>query len=726
MQRNEIYLTTSIGLIISFSIIAISLAFAHALYSGPLHEFLPWGTRMMLLSSGVVILIIALKSSVPIVVARPQDEPLPLILIMVQGLAIYVSQGKAEIITVVVAIMLTTILTGIMLYLIGKFKWGNFVRFVPFPVVTGFLASTGLLLIMQGLIDVLPKDPISAQYILELFTLKSLLIWLPAILFGVLAFIIAQSSIHPLAFPGLLLFSIVIFYSFVFFLNLDIEELRNSGQLIAGFEGKYKLKDINWGLLDFGTIDFKLIAKSLIQMLIISLVSVIALLFITISLELILKKDIDFNEELKIAGIANLFGGLLGGIVGYHGLGNTVFAASFKVHTRALGILCGIVLILSVFFAGQGITYFPKFLLSGLVIFLGLALFYEWTFGVWKRLEFLDKAVLLVVLLVTLLFGFLQGVLAGVLISIIFFIFTYSQINIVRYIIDGTELRSSYQRTPVAQKILNEHGKKFVYIKLEGYLFFGSANALVNLFHSLYKKNHNLKFLIYDFERVKGMDSSVVMSFEKIAEYAKQKNLQVIITGYKAPRVAKLILKIRKILETEHLKKIADVDQAVNSCEEEIIEQAGLSIKDLENQIISLDEFLTEKSVPLDIVDYFEDVFLKKGELLVKQGERSTDLFYLEQGKLGIFITISDTRKKFLSHIGSGNIIGEIAFYSHSTRSASIIAQADCKLKKLSQQSLKKIHITNPSLNDAFNRAIICLLSEKLIMTTKTLQILTK
>lgn len=727
MRKDQLLLNFSIAFILSITIISICLAFSNAIYSGPLHNFLPWGTRLMLFSASIVILIIAGFSSVPIVVARPQDEPLPLLLIMIQGLIIQIAAGNTNVLTVVVAIVITTVMTGVFLFIIGYFKLGNFVRYVPFPVVTGFLASTGLLLILHALQDVMPFAQLSITSLKLLVSPHWLSIWVPAVVFGFIAFLLTEKRANPLIFPSLLFISVGLFYLIAFLSGQTIQGLRNQNYLIPRFDDvDFTLRHLQFDLSAINTIDWHLIHNNLITMFLIALISVMALLFITISLELILRKDIDFNRELKIAGVANMIGGAFGGIVGYHGLGNTVFAASFKTQTRAVGIITGIICGLAVFFAGQGIGFFPKFLLSGLIFFLGLSLFYSWTFRVWHRLDPLDKGVVLTVLLVTLFFGFLQGIISGILISILFFIFTYSRVNVVRYVVNGGELTSTYERDPIAQKIIKANAEKLSYIKLEGYLFFGSANGLVNLLHKLDSKDNPLSYIIYDFERVTGIDSSVEMSFEKIREYAHSRGLTVIVTGYEAANNQNLITKISKLRETSNFIKIPDKDAAINYCEIGLINDAGFNLEELENQVIILQDFLNDKLLSDKIIKYFEDVELKANEYLVHQGEFSYDLFYLESGRLGIYLKLQDGTDKIIANIGPGNIIGEIAFYLHSSRSASIIAQKDCKLKKLSQKNLKRMDMEEPELADAFHQAIICLLSEKLLNSNKKLEILVK
>ena len=108
--------------------------------------------------------------------------------------------------------MVVTVLTGIAFLAIGTFKRGNLIRFVPYPVVGGFLAGTGWLLLKGG-VYVASGEEVHLGTIGSLVDTETLAHWLPALAFGVILFLAVRLVKAPLVIPivlaaGLALFAI--------------------------------------------------------------------------------------------------------------------------------------------------------------------------------------------------------------------------------------------------------------------------------------------------------------------------------------------------------------------------------------------------------------------------------------------------------------------------------------------------------------------------------------
>lgn len=711
----------AIACILAFTKFAICLSFGQAIYSGLLLPYLNFGVILILLGAGVNILIIVFLSKIPMAVARPQDEPLPLMVIMVQSLILPFTTAGAAFPTVLATIILTTFMTGLILYLFGLLKWGNFSRYIPFPILAGFLAATGMLLIMSAVHQLLPADKSGLSLFAQLLETKNLLLWLPSVGYGILLFICSERFQNSLVFSGILLSGIVVFYLIVIVSGISITTLKSWGLLleISPISFSHIFSVFHTG----NPIHWSFILKQFPFIFAIAMVSTFALLFIILSLELVLKREIDFNKELKIAGLANLFGGLTGGIIGYHGLSNAVILSGFNMQGKAIGIICGISVIFSIFFIDKILGFFPHFLLIGLVVYLGISLLYRWTIGVLSQLDKMDKTCIAIVLLVTLFFGFIEGILSGLLISILFFIITYSRTPVIRYSMNGSMLSSTFERETVARMVLKQNGNHLVYVKLQDYLFFGSTNHLTNQLHEMDTEDAFIShFVLYDFAHVTGLDSSVMMNFQKMSDYAAERKIFIVLTGFDANPAVKN--KMYAIQTSNHLIQIEKTDDALIYCENQILEDSGY-FSELNACSISLEDFLGDKTLSPLLSRYFIDLNLAPNTYLVRQGDRSHDLFYLESGQILIFIG-EDGNRRHLATIGPGNIIGEIAFYLHSERSASMVTLTTCKLKALSHKNLKKLQKEHADFADIFNQTIIHILSKKLINTTKKVDLLSR
>ncbi len=116
----------------------------------------------MVLFGGLIMqCVVALTSSMPGVIGAPQDSPAAVL--GLTGLAITARMGDAPVevkfITVVVTVILTSVVSGLFFVLVGGFKLSRFVRFIPYPVVGGFVAGTGLLLVRGALGVMLGRTP---------------------------------------------------------------------------------------------------------------------------------------------------------------------------------------------------------------------------------------------------------------------------------------------------------------------------------------------------------------------------------------------------------------------------------------------------------------------------------------------------------------------------------------------------------------------------------------
>lgn len=718
--------TVIVALILALTTISVCLAFSDVIYSGVLADFLPYGAMLSLAGSAILILVVCLFSDIPTAIARPQDEPLPLVIMLAQTIGVYFTSGQAGFLTLFTMMVLTGLITGITLYLFGRFQWGKLARYFPFPVIAGLLSGSGLLLIMSALHQVLPIHEWSWQAFTKLGEFYPLLLWLPSTLYGVLIFILTMRFHHPLILPASIVLGITLFYLVAFIAGASIESLQLHGYLqqINHLSLNHMLEKIS--LSD--PIQWSLLIKYIPIMIAIAFICVLSLLFITISLELIYNKAIDFNKELKIAGIANICSACVGGIVGYHGLGNAVISYKFNVDNRLIGVICAAFCFAAIFFPTI-INYFPRFLLIGLVVYLGLYLFYSWTFAIYRRFTELDRYLIFAVITTVVFLGFIQGMMAGLLIAIIFFVYTYSRINVIDYSINGKQLSSSYQRDPTATTILQKDGEKLAYIKLQGFLFFGSANVLVEHIKNLVsnKSSQPINYIVYDISKIKGFDSSSFLSFERIGEYAKDNQLKVILTGLENNKFNIATDTMTDILTKAGISIINNVDDSIKFCEDSILIEAGYNAIKADETKIHLEDYLGNKSFRDQLNDYFEEIHIHKGDYLVKQNELSHDIFYLESGLVAVYLERdTDGRAEIISTIGAGNFIGEIAFYLHSKRSASVIAKNDCVIRKLSQKNLKQMKILHPELAYILQQAIICLLSYKLINTTIKIEILTK
>ena len=90
-----------------------------------------------------------------------------------------------------VTIGLTSVLVGIFFYLLGQFKLGKLVRFIPFPVVGGFLAGTGWLIVIFSF-NMMTDLDLTMNNLNILFSSDLFIRWVPGVLFAVILLFIRE------------------------------------------------------------------------------------------------------------------------------------------------------------------------------------------------------------------------------------------------------------------------------------------------------------------------------------------------------------------------------------------------------------------------------------------------------------------------------------------------------------------------------------------------------
>ena len=161
--------------------------------------------------------------------------------------------------------------------------------------------------------------------------------------------------------------------------------------------------------------------------------------------------------------------------------------------------------------------------------------------------------------------------LSGVVIGCATFALSASRINAIKYSFDGSEIRSSLDRSPDELAVLTRDGAQIQVMALHSYLFFGSASGLHEHIKALLARQPECRFLVFDFRLVTGVDFSATHSFTQIKRAADERGARVVL----ATSHAELGKAFRAIgFLTDDIAVVPDLDQALEACEDAIIEAA--------------------------------------------------------------------------------------------------------------------------------------------------------
>ncbi|MCA9969423.1 MAG: hypothetical protein KC425_04360, partial [Anaerolineales bacterium] len=181
LQPARLLPALTMGTITGLMEIVLSVSFAALIFSGSLAPFVADGIGLALLGAAVSGTLVALLSSQPGILGGNQDTPAAILVVMATAMA-HTLPPESTLVTVLATIALTTLLTGLFQVALGYFKLGSLVRFLPYPVVGGFLAGTGWLLATGAINLMVDFDPLAQPA--ALFQADVLLRWVPGLLFA--------------------------------------------------------------------------------------------------------------------------------------------------------------------------------------------------------------------------------------------------------------------------------------------------------------------------------------------------------------------------------------------------------------------------------------------------------------------------------------------------------------------------------------------------------------
>jgi len=697
-----------------------AVAFGKVIFAGDLAEVLPFGIGLLLFSSVIVSGVTGALSSYPALVVTIAEVTVPIFSLIAKQIVEGMPDATIEqkLMTVVATFAINSFATGAIFLGLGKFRLGSFVRFIPYPVVGGFLAAIGALLLIAALGSVsgLSLQPFS---IASFFQTNVLLQWLPALIFAAVMFLLPQRVNHFLVYPGIIIGSVALFYLGLSLSGISIAEAAERGWLLGNVPagGLYQFRTLqafqqaNWGV----------VLQQIPTLAALWLVSSIALLLHTSGVELTASRDLDLNRELNAAGVAWLIAGVGGGVGGFASAGENALAYELGATRRWVGwVIAG--LCLAMMLGGAPLlSLFPTFILIGMPLLITIEFFNEWLYEAWFKFSRSDYAIIVLIVLITATVGFLQAIGAGLAAAIVLFVISYSQLNVTRRVSSGTYHHSNVLRTSEELAILEAEGEQAYIVELQGLIFFGTANKLLNqvrdrISHDTLPPVH---YVILDFRLVSGLDASAVLSFAKLRQIANQKQVHLLYTNL-SPQ-AKRQLQQGDCLEADdpfcHI--FPDLDRGLEWYEQQILQRYQPQFENgAHSPAAALATRLKANFSDPQQVDRLMDCLelrqIEQDDYLFHQGDPFDGLYFVASGQVSVVLELSDGHFKRIRTYTVGNTIGEMGLYRRTVRMASVIADKPSTLYFLSAETFERIETSDPVLASNIHRFIVNLLAERL------------
>ncbi|CAE7757043.1 unnamed protein product, partial [Symbiodinium pilosum] len=485
-------------------------------------------------------------------------------------------QGSQEMILCSMMLLMPVIslCLGIVLYFVGKLKLAMMLRFIPYTVVGGFLAGSGILILQESLAlaggmnlgDLVPQTFLSPH--------ETVGPWIQIILSVVFSSVLEHvREWHIFSTP--LVIALAVGLS-------ALVQHASGGALpprswflefpdpVKWWEPFVRVRDgFNQSYSASGLADLEFLGGFVVIMTVswsINTLAVAKLVPLRPGLQ-----RCDEQEEIRTLGLTNVLLGSMGGLCSMQ---------SFKIPMIMRGVKSGpswpyfnvivnvLLFALSPRFIVQTV---PRFLFAGTVVRLSCDLIGEWLLEARRRVAW-EEWLVLVATTIVVVINVTLGILFGLFCTLAWFAIEYTGVTGITNESTLSQSRSRVERSDEEHAILKEHGDRTLVIWLSGYLFFGSACQVIDEVRSKVHEQ-GVSVVILDFSHVPAIDASGVYAMvDLVQELQEPRPVRLAFCG--------LVRRLRNALQcaAEHqqmppLEVFHDLDKALQCFEDQILQK---------------------------------------------------------------------------------------------------------------------------------------------------------
>lgn len=623
------------------------------------------------------------------------------------------------------------LVSGIVQFCFGALRLGNLIKYVPYPVVSGFMNGIAIILIYEQLAPLIGaghhislSELFSNPSVVQPYTLAVGLITIGAVFLSKRLVRAIPSSLVGLA------VGTAVFYAFKMFGGIT-----SLGPVIGNFNFQWPKPDIFLNLYGlFGDINIAdLLPRILITGLVLGSIGALESLLSSVAADNFTGTRHNSNRELMGQGVGNLMNSLFSALPSagseLHNMAN--YRAGGR--TRLSSLVCGLLILGIVIALGSIIGKIPLAVIAGIIVSVGLGLFDKWTLDLVRNLRrtreqqkriIANLAVTLAVAVITVCVNLVVAVIIGIAIASGLFVVRMGR-SIVKRKYAGDQIHSKKVRSSKNNLLLKERGKGIIVYELRGPLFFGSAD---NLAMEIEGALNHYTYCILDMKRVNEIDSTGAKILGQISKKVDESGKYMLIS-YLAdnPSLSEILKAMGVYKKLPQNCFFPDTDTALEWAEDNVLTQSidlarALGGIQLEQMDIFLD-FTPEEIHALKQKLIFKS--FKKGEIILREGDKDRHLFFLTKGSVSVRIHLpeSDRYKRLITY-SAGVTFGEMAFLDGRPRSADVCVDQDSETYLLSPEEYIVLQKEAPEIAVKLIRNIALDMSERLRIRTNEVGVL--
>ena len=499
--------------------------------------------------AGVIVGIVALPLAIAFAIASGVSPEKGLITAIIAGITISVLSGSrvqiggptgAFIIIIygivqehgVGGLTIATFMAGFIIIGFGLARLGNYLKFIPYPLIVGFTSGIAVIIFSSQIKDFfglnmgeVPPDFVEKWQAYGANFLK--VNWLAfSIAVGTVLIALNFNKIYS-KIPGSIV-AIIISTVVVYYFNLPVETIESRFGEIPNSLSLPQVPEVN----------FEIIQQLIQPAIAIALLGSIESLLSAVVADGMTGGRHRSNMELIAQGTANIFTGLFGGIPATGAIARTATNIKNGGRTPIAGIVHAVVLLLIMLLFAPVAKLIPLSCLAGILVVVA------WHMGEWHHFFSLlksnrmDVVVLLTTFFLTVFFDLILAIEIGMILSSFIFMKRMSEETTFK---ESSELfkTSDEHREIMFEEEIPEIPKGVLLYEINGPLFFGASQKFQEVVTDL---NFKPEILILRMRNVPFIDATGIKRLKEISHQFKEKKIQIIISGAN-PKVKEELLK---------------------------------------------------------------------------------------------------------------------------------------------------------------------------------------
>lgn len=593
---------------------------------------------------------------------------------------------------IVLMLLMLGILAGLFQVLFGVVGIGRLIKYIPYPVVSGYLTGVGLIIIGSQISKLVGAETGTPWY----HSLISPWLWdWRAVSVGgatIAAMLLGPSLTRKL--PGTILGILAGGATYFALATQDASlfEIANNPLIIGplGASGEGYVASITGRWHEIGDIRLSQVASLMGSALTLAVLLSIDTLKTCVVLDQMTRSQHNPNRELVAQGIANVASSSVGGIPGAGTMGATLVNLSSGATTRASGLVEGISALVFALVLSNFIAWIPVSALAGILIAVGVRMIDR------EPLRFIqspatvfDFGVVVSVVVVALTIGLIAASGVGVAMAIILFLREQIGGSVIRHKFYVNQMSSNWHRPESETHILEQKGDQAVIFTLQGSLFFGTTQQLYALLEPEIKTRN---FIILDLKRVQSVDVTAAHMLRQVRDALAERQALLLLSNVreKLPNGRNLREFLEQTGVTENAETVRlfnELDSAIEWVEDRLLgeEEVSLPVAETAMELAEMELFKSRKDETLvDLEARLEKRTYPPGAAVYSRGEPGDAIYLIRRGSVKIFAPLGAGRTRHIATFGRGDFFGGLAFLDGRPRGNDAVAATETEFFVLS------------------------------------------